>query len=242
MVDDKYAQAVISAAKGLPLILPQFPELLDPAKIIEGLDGLLFTGSPSNVNPTHYGGPPSPPGAELDAARDHLTLPLWRAAVEAGLPSLGICRGLQELNVAFGGTLVQRLNGAGPEHHPANGESIENQYARSHAITINPGGALSRLGLEGIIEVNSVHSQGIARVGHGLRVEAVAEDGLVEGLSVEGSQAFELAIQRHPEWQVLINADYLRIFQAFGDACRKRADQCSQVACNTVSSARSQLS
>lgn len=134
---------------------------------------------------------------------------------------------------------MQRLDGARPEHHPANGESIEKQYARSHAITICPGGALFRLGLEGIIEVNSVHSQGIARVGHGLRLEAVAEDGLVEGLSVEDSQAFALAIQWHPEWQVLINADYLRIFQAFGDGCQKRAGQCSQVACNTVSAAHS---
>lgn len=234
MIDEKYAQAVVSAANGLPLVLPQFPELLDPADIIDGLDGLLFTGSASNIDPVHYGGPPSPPGAELDPARDHLALSLWRTAVEAGLPSLGICRGLQELNVAFGGTLLQQLDGSQTEHQPARGESIEKQYARSHAITVHPGGVLSGLGLSGVIKVNSAHSQGIACVGQGLRIEAVAEDGLVEGLSVEGSQAFALGIQWHPEWQVMVNADYLSIFQGFGNACRARAEQRSKAALDTV--------
>jgi putative glutamine amidotransferase len=223
--DDKYGRAVASAAEGLPLILPVFPELIDSAVIIEGLDGLLFTGAPSNIEPRHYNGPPSPAGTEHDAARDQLTLPLWRAAVTAGLPVLGICRGFQEMNVAFGGTLQQQLGGPGAEHEPPSNEPIEDQYARTHAMTVQPGGVLYRLGLKDVIQVNSVHGQGIARVGRGLRVEAVAEDGLVEGLSVEGSETFALGVQWHPEWQVMSNPDYLIIFQAFGDACRKRAEQ-----------------
>ncbi|MDO7895922.1 gamma-glutamyl-gamma-aminobutyrate hydrolase family protein [Pseudomonas citrulli] len=221
--NDKYAQAVASAAKGLPLIVPVFPQWLGLAEIIEGLDGLLFTGSPSNIEPHHYGGPPSPPRTPHDPARDHLALPLWRAAVEAGVPVLGICRGFQEMNVAFGGSLHQCLDGPGAEHEPPSNEPVEDQYARTHAMTVQPGGVLSRLGLSGAIEVNSVHGQGIDRVGPGLRIEAVAEDGLVEGLSVEGSKTFALGVQWHPEWQVTSNPDYLAIFRAFGEACRARA-------------------
>ncbi|MBC3268981.1 gamma-glutamyl-gamma-aminobutyrate hydrolase family protein [Pseudomonas sp. SWRI81] len=223
MNDDKNSQAVATAAKGLPLILPMFPDLLDPAQIIASLDGLLFTGAPSNIEPHHYGGRPNPPGTEHDPARDQLALPLWRAAVDAGLPVLGLCRGLQELNVAFGGTLDQQLDEPGPEHEPPSDESIEEQYARTHDVTVQPGGVLSRLGLNGVIKVNSVHGQGIGRVAEGLRIEAIAEDGLIEALSVEGSKGFALAVQWHPEWHVMDNADYRVIFHAFGEACRQRA-------------------
>lgn len=225
ILDDKYGQAVATAAGGLPLVLPVFPDLVQLPVIIESLDGVLFTGSPSNIEPHHYDGPPSPPRTPHDRARDGLALPLWRAAVEAGLPALGICRGFQELNVAFGGTLHQQLAGSGAEHEPPDNQPLEAQYSRTHALTIRPGGVLERLGLAGRLEVNSVHGQGIAEVGPGLRIEAVAEDGLVEGLSVTGSRSFALGVQWHPEWQVTANADYLAIFKAFGSACRERAQR-----------------
>lgn len=112
--DTKYSQAVCAAAKGLPVILPVLADMLDPAEIIHHLDGLLFTNAPSDIEPHLYGGPPSPPGMPCDPARDQLTLPLWRAALKAGLPVLGICLGLREMNVAYGGTLHQRLDPPAP--------------------------------------------------------------------------------------------------------------------------------
>ena len=225
MNDDKNAQAIATSARGLPLLLPQFPDLLDVADIIATLDGLFFTGSPSNIHPRHYNGPPSPPETPHDDARDRLTLALWRAAVDAGLPVLGVCRGFQELNVAFGGTIDQQLDAYEIKHEPPSDAPLDSQYARSHKVTVLPGGVLAQLGLRGALKVNSVHGQGIAKIGPGLRVEAVAEDGLVEALSVEGSPAFALGVQWHPEWHVTSSPDYEIVFKAFGDACRQRAAQ-----------------
>ncbi|PAU57086.1 gamma-glutamyl-gamma-aminobutyrate hydrolase family protein [Pseudomonas sp. PICF141] len=224
---DKYVRAVASAAKGLPLILPSLADLLTSSDILDALDGILFTGSPSNIEPFHYKGPASAPGTAHDSARDAITLPLIRAAVEAGVPVLGICRGFQEMNVAFGGSLHQKVHEAGPfmDHREDDSLPLEGQYAPSHLVHVQPGGVLARLGLKSEIEVNSIHGQGIERLAPGLRVEAVAPDGLIEAISVIEGKAFALGVQWHPEWQVSLNPDYLAIFQAFGDACRKRALQ-----------------
>ncbi len=224
---DKYVRAVAVAAKGLPLILPSLGPLLDPAEILASLDGLLFTGSPSNVEPYHYSGPASAPGTAHDPERDRTTLPLIRAAVAAGVPVLGICRGFQELNVAFGGSLHQRVHETGTfmDHREPDNEPVEVQYAPSHAMHVQPGGVLAGLGLASEICVNSIHGQGIEHLAPGLRVEATAPDGLIEAVSVHGSQTFALGVQWHPEWQVSANPDYLAIFRAFGDACRKRSVQ-----------------
>lgn len=224
---DKYVRAVASAAKGLPLILPSLADLLTSSDILDALDGILFTGSPSNIEPFHYNGPASAPGTAHDSARDATTLPLIRAAVEAGVPVLGICRGFQEMNVAFGGSLHQKVHEAGPymDHREDDSLPLEGQYAPSHSVRVQPGGVLAGLGLAREINVNSIHGQGVERLAPGLRVEAVAPDGLIEAVSVIESKAFALGVQWHPEWQVSLNHDYLAIFQAFGDACRKHALQ-----------------
>jgi putative glutamine amidotransferase len=230
---DKYIRAVAVAAKGLPLILPSLAQLIVPADILSVVDGLLFTGSPSNVEPFHYRGPASAPGTAHDPARDHTTLPLIRAAVAAGVPVLGICRGFQEMNVAFGGSLHQKVHETGTfmDHREPGNEPVEIQSAPSHPMHIHPGGVLAGLGLPEKISVNSIHGQGIERLAPGLRIEATAPDGLIEAISVPpGSpfacaDTFALGVQWHPEWQVMQNPDYLSIFQAFGDACRKRALQ-----------------
>ncbi|CAD5105792.1 gamma-glutamyl-gamma-aminobutyrate hydrolase family protein [Zestomonas carbonaria] len=227
IVGDKYVRAVVEGAGGLPLVIPALGELLDQAALLDSLDGLLFTGSPSNVEPHLYGGPASAPGTLHDPDRDRTTLPLLRAAVAAGIPVLGICRGFQEMNVAFGGSLHQKVHEVGPfmDHREPENEPLEVQYAPSHPLQVQPGGVLAGLGLPREIRVNSIHGQGVDRLAPGLRVEALAPDGLIEAVSIEGAGSFALGVQWHPEWQVRANPDYLAIFQAFGEACRKRAGQ-----------------
>ena len=224
---DKYLRAVAIAANGLPVILPSLAEMPEPAEIIDSLDGILFTGSPSNIEPYHYQGPASAPGTAHDPARDHFTLPLINAAVAAGVPVLGICRGFQEMNVALGGSLHQKVHETGTfmDHREPENEPVEVQYSHRHALHVQPGGVLAGLGLASEVRVNSIHGQGIDRLAPGLRVEATAPDGLIEAVSVVGGRAFALGVQWHPEWQVTGNPDYLAIFKAFGDACRKRATQ-----------------
>ncbi|BCG22228.1 glutamine amidotransferase [Pseudomonas tohonis] len=224
---DKYLRAVALGAGGVPLIIPALGELIETTSLLASLDGLLFTGSPSNVEPHHYSGPASEPGILHDPQRDGTTLSLMRAAVAAGVPVLGICRGFQEMNVAFGGTLHQKVHeveGLMDHREPAD-EPLEVQYAPRHPVHVQPGGILAGIGLPAEILVNSIHGQGVERLAPGLHVEALAPDGLVESCSVVGAASFALGVQWHPEWQVRSNPDYLAIFQAFGEACRKRAGQ-----------------
>ncbi|MBC3386130.1 gamma-glutamyl-gamma-aminobutyrate hydrolase family protein [Pseudomonas sp. SWRI12] len=224
---DKYLRAVATAAKGLPLIIPSMADELGTSDILDALDGIVFTGSPSNVEPFHYSGPASAPGTAHDPARDALTLPLLRAAVATGVPIFGICRGFQEMNVAFGGSLHQKVHEVGTfiDHREDDTQSVDIQYGPAHVVRIQPDGILAGLGLPAVIDVNSIHSQGIERLAPGLRAEAVAPDGLIEAVSVSEGKAFALGVQWHPEWEVSSNPYYLAIFQAFGDACRARATQ-----------------
>ena len=222
IVGDKYVRAVAVGAEALPLVIPALGELIDHDTLLASVDGLLFTGSPSNVEPHHYSGPASMPGTHHDIFRDATTLPLIRKAIDAGIPVLGICRGFQEMNVAFGGSLHQKVHELPGyrDHREADDPRIEVQYAPAHPVAIQPGGAFEAMGLAGEIQVNSIHSQGIDRLGDGLRVEAIAPDGLIEAVSVEHSQAFAFGVQWHPEWQAAGNPVSQQLARAFGAACR----------------------
>ncbi|MDP2244840.1 gamma-glutamyl-gamma-aminobutyrate hydrolase family protein [Pseudomonas sp.] len=224
---DKYVRAVAIGAGGLPLIIPALGELIDQATLLDNLHGLLFTGSPTNIEPHQYSGSASAAGTPHDPERDRTTLPLIRRAIEAGVPVLGICRGFQEMNVAFGGTLHQKVHEVPGmlDHREQAAESLDVQYAPRHPLRVQPGGILAGLGLPSEIAVNSIHGQGVERLAPGLRVEALAPDGLIEAFSVIEAKSFALGVQWHPEWQVRSNPNYLAIFQAFGEACRKRAGQ-----------------
>lgn len=222
---DKYLRA--AAIAGMPLVIPALGELIDQDVLLDSLDGLLLTGSPSNVEPHHYQGPASAAGTAHDPLRDALTLPLIRAAVDRGVPLFGICRGFQEMNVAFGGSLHQRVHETGrhADHREDPEDPVEVQYGLRHPVRVQPGGWLERCGLPAEIKVNSVHGQGVERLGQGLRIEALAPDGLIEAFSVEDAPGFALGVQWHPEWQVQQHPHYLALFKAFAEACAERARQ-----------------
>jgi len=225
MAGEKYAQAVIEAAGAAPLLIPALAEELRFEELLDRLDGLLFTGSVSNVEPHHYHGPPSAPGTLHDPARDATTLPLIRKAVEVGVPVFGICRGFQEMNVAFGGTLHQRVHEVPGhlDHRDDESQPLEVQYGPAHEVALEPGGLLRRITGEERVRVNSLHSQGIERLGSALSVEARAPDGLIEAFRVTRASGFALAVQWHPEWQVMSNPFSRALFAAFGTAAAERA-------------------
>lgn len=225
LVGEKYLIAALDAAGAIPVIVPAIGRELNMDGLFESLHGLLFMGSPSNVEPHRYQGEPSSEGTLHDPHRDETTLPLIPRAVAAGVPVLGICRGFQEINVAFGGTLWQKLHEVPGhlDHREPKGEPIERQYAPAHAVTLAPGGLLQRLaGGADSLQVNSLHGQGVRELGTGLSIEARASDGVIEAFRVTAARRFALAVQWHPEWRVMDNAFSMALFAAFGAACRER--------------------
>lgn len=221
---EKYLRAVADVAGAFPVGLPSLGLDFDVVEILAELDGLLLTGSPSNVEPRHYRGAPSRPGTRHDAERDLAALALIQPAIRAGLPLLAICRGFQELNVAFGGTLHQALDEVPgfARHREDKDAPVEEQYGPAHEVQFTPGGLLARVTGREAAVVNSVHSQGISELGEGLTVEATAADGLVEAVTVGDAPGFVLGVQWHPEWQAAGNDVSAAIFRAFGDACRSQ--------------------
>ena len=223
-VGEKYVRAVVDGAGCLPLLVPTLDPVLPLREVLAGLDGLLLTGAVSNIEPHHYSDESSYEGNLLDPRRDATNLPLIPLAIEMGVPVLAICRGFQEVNVAFGGTLYQKVHEQPGfmDHRENKDDPLDVQYGPAHDIALVPGGVLAGLAGDTRATVNSLHGQGVRRLGEGLVVEAQAPDGLVEAFRHDGP-AFMLAVQWHPEWKVRENAFYLATFRAFGDACRARA-------------------
>jgi putative glutamine amidotransferase len=224
-VGDKYVAALVEAAGVLPLLIPALGDLLDGADLVDRLDGLMLTGSVSNVATHHYGGPPDRPDSPQDVARDATTLPLIQAALAAGLPLFCICRGLQELNVALGGTLhteIHRVPGR-LDHRSLPELPYEEKYGPRHPVLVTQGGRLAALVGAGPIAVNSLHWQAIDRPADRLTIEGRAPDGTIEAVSVRDATGFALAVQWHPEFKPLDNPVSRQLFAAFGAAARTRA-------------------
>jgi putative glutamine amidotransferase len=208
-----------------PLIVPTAePGELDA--LLNLADGVLLTGSPSNVHPRHFEEDIYDATLPLDTERDAWTLPLIPKVLERGIPLFAICRGTQETNVALGGSLYQAVHAAGPyaDHRSDGAASAEVQYGLAHDVTVEPGGVLDALFDSKTFRVNSVHGQAVRRLAAGVRVEARAPDGVVEAFSVE-APGFNLCVQWHPEWQAAGNPISRQLFAAFGAACSAFRDR-----------------
>ena len=227
MVGEKYLDALAKGSDALPLMIPVMPNDVDIDELLARFDGIFLTGSYSNVEPHHYDGEPSEEGTLHDPHRDAVTLPLAKRALETGVPVFAVCRGFQELNVALGGTLHQKVHEvAGYHNHLENKDDpLDEQYGPSHTVNLAEGGLLRRLAGSETVMVNSLHAQAVAKLANGVSVEAVADDGLIEAFRVDDVPGFALAVQWHPEWRVMENEFSKVIFKAFGDAYRVRASQ-----------------
>ena len=217
---DRYAAAVCEL--GMQPVLfpmagaPQVPEL------IEFVDGVLLTGSPSNVDASHFGASALETDL-LDPRRDALTMALVPQAIRTGTPLFGVCRGLQEMNVALGGSLYQRVHTEQGlmDHREPETEDLEQQFAERHDVLLAPGSAFAQWAGGTRAHVNSLHGQGIRKLGQGLVAEAHAPDGLVEGVRVSHAPSFAFGVQWHPEWRHAQHPFYARTLEAFAQACRE---------------------
>ena len=221
----QYLDATLGVAGVFPVMVPSFGNRLDLDSLLDSVDGVVVTGSKSNVHPSLYGGDASEANGPYDPDRDATTLPMIRLAIERGVPLLAICRGIQELNVALGGTLgaeIQERPGS-LDHRAPVSDNQDERFGIRQSVSIKPGSCLAGVFGPGEILVNSVHRQAIDRPGSRLQVEAVAEDGTVEAVSVKDAQAFAVGVQWHPEYWVHSDGNSAKIFRAFGDAVRAHA-------------------
>lgn len=220
-VMNRYATAAMRHADCAALIIPSLPDHMRAAEIVGRLDGVLLTGTPSNVAPALYGDPVEGEGP-FDPDRDRMVLDLVDAVIAAQRPLFGICRGFQEINVALGGTL-RRDTSASAEllhHHAPDGVGFDAMFDHRHKVDLIEGGLLAGAYEKPSLDVNSVHYQGVATLADGLTVEARAPDGLVEAYSARPNGAPLLAVQWHPEWATDGNADSRTYFQLLGRALR----------------------
>ncbi len=221
-VPEPYLAALAGVAGAAPMIVPAFGAEIAPEAWLDRVDGVLLSGSRSNVHPSNYGGAPTEAHEPYDEARDVTSLPLIRAALDKGLPLFAICRGMQELNVALGGTVaaeVQSLPGR-QDHRAPEGVSLDERFAIRQTVDIRPGTELAAILGAGALRVNTVHRQAIDRLAQRLVIEATAEDGTIEGVRVRDARAFALGVQWHPEYWAETDGPSHRLFAAFGAALR----------------------
>ena len=227
VLGDKDARSLRDCAQVPPVLFP-LANASQISSLIAMVDGVMLTGSPSNVHPSHFNEEVHDSSLPLDPERDSLTLSLVRACVKQGVPLLGICRGFQEINVAMGGSLEQTVH-ARPGHldHRARPDlSLADAYDHlSHEVRFVSGSPFETWAGGQTAIVNSLHGQGIGRLAPGLRALAHAPDGLVEAIEIEGATSFAYAVQWHPEWRSVEIPFYGAIMRAFGQACRQHRAQ-----------------
>jgi putative glutamine amidotransferase len=227
LAGEKYILAVRDGAGALPFLIPVLDPPVAASEILDSVDGLLFTGALSNVAPRLYGGASPREGVLQDEYRDSTTIPLLKAAIANGTPILCLCRGFQELNVALGGTLHQHVHEVEgrADHREDTSAPLDVQYGPAHSVEVASAGLLARLATAKTFEVNSLHSQGIDRLAPSLHADAKAPDGQIEAVSMPKAKGFVLGVQWHPEWRWSENPVSRAIFQAFGEAVRRRREE-----------------
>ena len=220
---EKYVKSVIRNIKGLPVIMPSL-EIKHAIALVEKIDGLYLPGSPTNIHPSEYGQEPIIQGP-WDAARDKSNLCLIRHAIQKRIPILGICRGLQEINVALGGTLHQAVDDrlSSIKHSSSKLDTHDQKYRPAHKVNCLRGGTLEAITGQSSFITNSAHSQAIDRLAPMLQAEAWAEDNIIEAVSLRGSETWLLGVQWHPEWPDPLSKVSGSIFSQFGIACLERA-------------------
>lgn len=221
----KYMAPLVEFSGCVPLLVPTCFGTADLEQYLSMVDGVYLTGAGSNIDPVLYGQENLTPEKAQDRDRDLFDLPLIKAAVQRGLPIFGICRGMQEMNIAFGGDIHQKLYAVEGfnDHREDSTTPPTEQYADIHSVRLVPGTWLADLLGQEEIPVNSLHGQGINVLGEGLQALAHAEDGVIEAIHAPDLPQFTLGVQWHPEWQAAQNPHSIRLFQAFGEACRLSA-------------------
>ncbi len=219
-VMDRYIRAAMTYADVAALIVPSLPDLMTAAEVAPRLDGILLTGSPSNVATRRYGedsgeGP-------FDNARDEIALSMVDRMIDAKKPVFGICRGFQEINVALGGTLRRDTSASDDliRHHAPDDVAFDAMFSHRHPVELVDGGFLATAYDKSAMDVNSVHYQGIGKLADGLSIEARAPDGLIEAYSARPNGAPLLAVQWHPEWGTENDPDSQIYFHLLGKALR----------------------
>ena len=221
-VKHRYLEAVETHADAIPLIVPSNQDITHAADLVARLDAVMLTGSNSNIAPRHYGSPLTGQ-APIDDGRDDFSQALIHAAITAAKPVFGICRGLQEINVALGGTLRDlRESGEGAVHHAPQDVSLEEMFGFGHQIAVNAGGMLRRIVDADRLDVNSVHFQAIDRLADGLVVNATGPDGVIEAISASHTPAPVFAVQWHPEWRPEGRSHDLAFWHYLSEAARAR--------------------
>ena len=226
-VGEKYISAVSVGADAVPMLIPALADSIDVKEWLGRIDGLMLTGGRSNIEPHHYDGPPFPDDEIRDPARDATVLPMIRAAIDQGVPVFGVCRGIQEINVALGGTLHYRVHELPNmmDHRMRRDGDMDYRYDLRHSVSIAPGSYCEKLANASEVMVNSLHGQGIDRLAPGLVAEAMAPDGLIEAVRLEGAKSFTVGVQWHAEWRHDEHPLSGRLLAAFGQAAREYADK-----------------
>ncbi|GHA51302.1 gamma-glutamyl-gamma-aminobutyrate hydrolase [Amylibacter ulvae] len=232
IIDDSYpvqstgvsnVEAIARVSGALPVVIPAIPDLVNIDDLCGRFDGFLFTGGRPNVHPEEYGEAETPAHGQFDRDRDRVALPLIRAAVDKGIPILGICRGFQEFNVAFGGSLypeIRDLPGRMNHRMPPDG-TLEEKFALRHDVSLIEGSEFSKMFGATVVKTNSLHGQGIKEKGARIIIEGHAPDGTPEAIRIADAPSFAMAVQWHPEWRAHECGVSRPLFEAFGQSMRE---------------------